>query len=138
MSVVGRPVPQHRALYKGEHAQPGLSKVFDDPGMRPKVFSREPRNKPHFSLMSDDIWGAQVRWREGPAGAGTRSRCGTASQSQTCREQTKLGYVCVEKRCQVWLSTPRAHFASSTRTEAFVTRGKQKRVRCCCELRSEL
>ena len=51
---------QHKPLWKGEHEQASLAKVFDDPSMRPKQMGREPRNKPHSSLMTEDIWGAKV------------------------------------------------------------------------------
>ena len=58
---VGRPVVQHKPLWKGEHEQASLAKVFDDPAMRPKVMCKEPINKPHSSLVTSDIWGATVR-----------------------------------------------------------------------------
>lgn len=58
---LGRSVVQHKPLWKGEHEQASLAKVFDDPAMRPKQMGREPRNKPHSSLMTEDIFGAKVR-----------------------------------------------------------------------------
>ncbi len=45
----------------GVAMQVTLSKVFDDPGMRPKVMAREPVNKHHTSLVTSDIWCATVR-----------------------------------------------------------------------------
>ncbi|KAG1676974.1 hypothetical protein FOA52_014851 [Chlamydomonas sp. UWO 241] len=54
-------------LSKGErHGQKSL--VFDDPGMRPKVFVKDqPINHPQFSLISNDIWGAQSKPKNTPA-----------------------------------------------------------------------
>jgi hypothetical protein len=66
--VVGKAACLHKPLYKGEHAQKSLAKVFQDPGMRPKVFVKEPVNHPQFSLISKDIGGAQVRGTDGWVG----------------------------------------------------------------------
>ena len=80
---LGRSNVQHMPLWKGEYEQASLAKVFDDPAMRPKPMGREPINKPQYSLMSSDIWGAKVGdvagisrppWRHGPCAWGVTCR----------------------------------------------------------------
>jgi hypothetical protein len=51
----------HKQASRSFHpTQATLSKVFDDPGMRPKVMAKQLVNKPDTSLCTSDIWGAQV------------------------------------------------------------------------------
>ncbi|GAX79866.1 hypothetical protein CEUSTIGMA_g7306.t1 [Chlamydomonas eustigma] len=61
---LGRSTVQHKPLYKGEHTQDTLAKVFNDPSMRPKIsgpVGREPYNKTLTSLITTDIWGASSK-----------------------------------------------------------------------------